>query len=80
MRKKGKRVTAWLLALVLLVSVLPMSVSAEADGTEGYLSYTIGDGEVEITDCYTWATDEIVIPKTIEGIPVTRIGNSSFEG
>lgn len=42
------------------------------------LTYTTTDGEVTITNCRTSATGELVIPDTIEGNPVTSIGNNAF--
>ena len=41
------------------------------------LAYSISNGEVEITD-YTGSATELVIPSTIEGYPVTKIGNNAF--
>jgi len=43
------------------------------------LGYTTTDGEVAITDCDTAATGELVIPDTIDGNPVTSIGEGAFE-
>jgi uncharacterized protein YjbI with pentapeptide repeats/predicted aspartyl protease len=43
------------------------------------LTWTTTDGEVTITDCDTGATGELVIPDTIEGNPVTSIGEEAFE-
>ncbi|MDB4440206.1 leucine-rich repeat domain-containing protein [bacterium] len=40
--------------------------------------YTTIFGEVAITDCNTAATGELVIPNTIEGNPVTSIGDNAF--
>ncbi|MDE0861248.1 MAG: leucine-rich repeat domain-containing protein, partial [Akkermansiaceae bacterium] len=42
------------------------------------LTYTTTNGEVTITDCNEAATGELVIPNTIEGDPVTSIGNNAF--
>ena len=42
------------------------------------LTYTKTDGGVTITNCRTSATGELVIPDTIEGNPVTSIGNNAF--
>ena len=42
------------------------------------LTYTTTDGEVTITNCRTSATGELVIPNTIEGNPVTSIGEGTF--
>ena len=61
-----------LLALFLF-AVLPLYAADLSD-----LTYTTTDGEVTITDCDEAATGELIIPDTIEGNPVTRIGNSAF--
>ncbi|MDB2430609.1 leucine-rich repeat domain-containing protein, partial [Akkermansiaceae bacterium] len=44
------------------------------------LTYTTTNGEVTITDCNEAATGELVIPNTIDGNPVTSIGDGAFEG
>lgn len=41
------------------------------------LEYEISDGEVTITG-YTGSVAELIIPDTIEGYPVTKIGSSAF--
>jgi hypothetical protein len=43
------------------------------------LTWTTTGGEVTITDCIEAAAGELVIPATIGGNPVTRIGRSAFE-
>ncbi|MBQ6266131.1 MAG: leucine-rich repeat protein, partial [Clostridia bacterium] len=47
-------------------------------GTYGPLSYEISNGEVTITDCDETISGELVIPDTIEGYPVTSIGDVAF--
>ena len=42
------------------------------------LTWTTNSGEVTITDCYTVATGELVIPNTIDGNTVTSIGYLAF--
>ena len=42
------------------------------------LTYTTANGEVTITNCDTAATGELIIPDTIEGNPVTSIGEEAF--
>ena len=50
-----------------------------AAGTLGVLTYQIiGGTEVKITDCASTASGALVVPDTIEGLPVTSIGNSAF--
>ena len=65
-----------LLALLALFACafLPLHAASLAD-----LAYNIStDGKVTITDCDTAATGELVIPDTIEGKPVTSIGDFAF--
>lgn len=71
-----KKVTIILgILLFLCVALQPIEVKAE---TEGYLTYTITDGEVTITDCDEDAAGKIVIPDAIEGYPVTGIVEFAF--
>ena len=42
------------------------------------LEYEIVGGEVTITDCDEAATGGLIIPDTIEGVPVTSIGEEAF--
>lgn len=62
--------------LFMCLALLPME--AQAAETEGYLTYTITDGEATITDCDEDASGKIVIPDTIEGYPVTKILGYTF--
>ena len=62
--------------VVLFMGMMPR-MSAEAASVDD-LTYSITDGEVEITDCDTEATGELVIPVEIEGYPVTSIGSFAF--
>lgn len=44
------------------------------------LTYTTTDGKVTITDCDGAAKGKLVIPDTIDGKPVTKIGGDAFRG
>ena len=48
-------------------------------GEAADFEYTIADGACTITK-YTGSAAEVVIPETIEGMPVTAIGDSAFKG
>ncbi|MDC0049183.1 leucine-rich repeat domain-containing protein [Verrucomicrobia bacterium] len=61
-----------LLALFACV-LLPLYAADLSD-----LTYTTNGGEVTITDCDTSASGTLVIPDTIEGKPVTSIGERAF--
>ncbi|MDB4666381.1 leucine-rich repeat domain-containing protein [Akkermansiaceae bacterium] len=67
--------TSRLLVLVTLFACafLPVHAASLDD-----LGYTTTDGKVTITDCDEAATGELVIPPTIEGNPVTSIGDGAF--
>ncbi len=71
---KKKFLTAFIIACTFIMSMGIINASA---GTYGDLTYTVSNGEVAITDCKTSATS-VDIPSTIEGYPVTSIGDSAF--
>ena len=63
------------LAVVLqIVAAVPFTALAE---TYGDFMYTVTNGNVTITG-YEGAGGDVVIPDTIEGYPVTEIGNEAF--
>ena len=66
-------------ALKLLAPVVFVSLPLHAASLDD-LTYTKTDGEVTITGLKSFATGELVIPATIEGIPVTSIGEYAFMG
>lgn len=53
-------------------------ISIQPRKPEEYLCYEIVDGEITIIGCNESATGKIVIPETIEGLPVTKIGQGAF--
>ncbi|MBQ8474286.1 MAG: leucine-rich repeat domain-containing protein, partial [Clostridia bacterium] len=74
-----KKVLALFLSVVMLICSVPVvQVSAvTAEDSLQYLTYSIANGEVTVTDCDEGVA-EIVIPDTIEGYPVTGIGEGAF--
>ena len=50
----------------------------QGGGSQGELSYEVGDAEVTITDCDETTEGDLEIPAEIEGLPVTRIGEGAF--
>lgn len=48
--------------------------------TQGYLKYTVLDGEVTIVQCDTLASNTLTVPEKIDGMPVKTIGTSAFYG
>jgi hypothetical protein len=52
---------------------LPLHAASLAD-----LTYATTDGKISITNCDTAAKGKLVIPDTIDGKPVTKIGGDTF--
>ncbi|MBQ2729953.1 MAG: leucine-rich repeat protein [Clostridia bacterium] len=75
-----RSVLASVLALIMLILSIPLSASAmdTEDSAEGF-EYLIDEdaGEVEVTG-YAGNKAVLVIPNTIEGLPVTKIGYRAF--
>ena len=73
--KKMKRVFAFLMAFVFVLSSIPMifSLGLSVNG----FTYTVNNGEVEITD-YTNNSTDVSVPSSIDGYPVTSIGAYAF--
>ncbi len=76
MKRTAKRTAALALALILLLALLPGSVLAA--GSDWNVA-TLDDGTVVITG-YKGSDTELVIPSTIGGKTVTRIGTNAFYG
>jgi len=55
------------------------SCNEATDSCDIDYTYTISEGEVTITG-YAGSGGNIVIPDTIEGLPVVKIGNAAFRG
>jgi len=73
-----KKFLSLVLTIMLIVSALPCVVMADTIRTYGSLHYSISNNKVTITDCNTSASGSLTIPSTIEGYPVTSIGNYAF--
>ena len=74
-----KKIMSIALVLMLMLPLIPQGIISlpTSAATYGDLTYTISNGKVTITDCKTEVT-EVVIPSTIEGYPVTSIGDVAF--
>ncbi|MDP2892497.1 MAG: leucine-rich repeat domain-containing protein, partial [Bacillota bacterium] len=70
-----KKLTVILLTLSMILVMFP--VSAFADKQLGDFTYTEADGKITITG-YTGAGGDVTIPNTIDGKPVTSIGDYAF--
>jgi len=65
--------------LALSTALLIFGITNAFAGTSGPLTYALFNStEIQITDCQTNASGSITIPTTLEGKPVTVIGNSAF--
>lgn len=76
MTKHFKRPLSILLAVMMVVglfSAIPMTASAAQEGV-----FTISDNGT-ITYCSDWSSPELVVPETIAGITVKRIGSGAFD-
>ena len=70
-----KKVLSVIAVLCLLTTLLPGVVTAE---TYENLTYSVSGGKATITGCDSSVTGEVIIPDTIAGYPVTKIGLSAF--
>lgn len=80
MRKQHKslsKIISVILAVLLMAGALPFYAYAQEDIT-GYLTYYITADGITITDCDTAISGDIVLPDTIEDLPVTVIGEQAF--
>lgn len=71
------KIISIILAASMIFSVVCVIGSARDDALN-YLTYEITDGEATITGCAQGVNDEIIIPDSIDGYPVTAIGDSAF--
>ncbi len=72
-----KKLTAILLAFMLILSVTPTALAAVY--TEGYLHYTVSDESITVTG-YFGDAQTVTIPAMIAGIPVKTIASGAFTG
>ena len=72
----------WLLLCVLILEGCGQRQGGQTPESPNQerLSYEIGDADVAITGCSVFTKGELVIPKQIEGLPVTSIRDSAFTG
>lgn len=70
----------WIQTALAVLACAIGSVSAQTSGTFGNFHYEDGGVATPITGYVTAPIGEMVIPETINGKPVTSIGNSAFDG
>lgn len=68
----------WIPALLVLTFVLLLTACGKKETPAENFRYKRENGEITITG-YTGADRDIVIPKEIDGRPVTKIGEQAFE-
>ena len=73
-----KRIFRLLLIIGMLSGLLAALPIAASAATYGDLTYSVSNGEVTITDCNQSASGSIEIPSTLDGYPVTSIGEYAF--
>ena len=81
-KMKTTKILSLLLAVVILISTV-FSVTAFAtadDGTYKNFKYTVTDENSAVISKYTGNESSVIIPESINGYPVTEIGNSAFKG
>ncbi len=67
-----------LFALVLGGCGQRQGAEKQGGGSQGELSYEVGDGGVTIARCNKAAEGDLEIPAEIEGLPVISIGPAAF--
>lgn len=80
MRKQCKslnKIISVILAVLLALGVLPFYTFAQ-DYVESYLTYSVTADGITITDCDTSLSGNVVLPDTIDDLPVTVIGKQAF--
>ena len=78
--KKFRKFLSFFTALVMVLSGIQLhsfSLIASAASTDD-LSYSVENGKITITKCSTSASGTLVIPETIDGYPVTAVGEKAF--
>lgn len=79
---KTTKILSLVLAAVILISTV-FSVTAFAaadDGTYKNFKYTVTDENSAVISKYTGNESSVEIPESINGYPVTEIGDSAFKG
>lgn len=76
MKSKTNRILSLTVALIMLLTLATPIGGAYAD-TEGDYTYTVTDSKATITG-YTGTDNNLVIPDTLGGYPVTEIGSNAL--
>ena len=74
-----KKIIAILISIILIFGMSPIAtLTASAETTSGYYTYTVQNGEATIIYCDESISDDVTIPSTLGGYPVTSIGEYAF--
>ena len=73
-----KRFLALLLSACLIATLVPFTVAAESEKTDGYFTYTVENGEATLVRVDSATSGDIVLPDSFEGAPLTAIGLYAF--
>ena len=75
-----KKILSMVMAMVLLISILPMNVLAEGTTkiTVDGMEFLITDGEATLYKCNNTLVGEVVIPAYVDEYPVVLIGELAF--
>ena len=79
--KTTKILSLVLTALILISTVFSVTAFATADdGTYKNFKYTVTDENSAVIIKYTGNESSVKIPESVNGYPVTEIGDSAFKG
>ena len=67
-----------LFIVLIMTAVLSVAVNA-VEYTDGYYTYTVDDGEATIVDVDAVISGDVIVPATLGGYDVTKIGEYAFE-
>ena len=79
--KKTHKLSALILSVIIVLSILPVMPLAAFAETDGVFNCAVENGKATITELVNKSySGKLTIPSKIEGFPVTSIGFSAFSG
>ena len=76
---KVSKVNTFFIGVIMMAISLCFSSQAQA-AQQGDFTYIVTDGKAPITRFENYSAENVVIPSTLGGAPVTSIGDSAFSG
>lgn len=73
-----KKILSVLLAILFIISIIPVSQIAVSAATSGYYTYTVSGGKATITDVSDKISGNITIPSDFGGYTIVAIGDRAF--